>query len=169
MSQCPFGTIAETAINPVLDLLGDEFDFTLFFIANENPDGTFKSLHGQPEVDEDIRQLCAVKYYPDTYMDYISCINEDYKNLPWESCSKDMPKIKECFDDEGKDLLSENIKEANKLGVGGSPTLIINDVTPQIARTPEAYKKAICEAFESAPEECEQILSTAGTQATGSC
>lgn len=167
MSQCPFGTIAEAAIKPVLDLI--DFDFTLYFIATAMPDGSFQSLHGQPEVDGDIRQLCAAKYYPDTYMDYIMCVNKDYQNLPWEECSKDMPKIKECFDEEGKELLSENIKEAQKLGVGGSPTLIINDATFQGQRTVEGYKQAVCNAFNTPPDECDEVLSTQEAGATGSC
>lgn len=170
MSQCPFGTIAEAAIKPVLDLL--EFDFTLYFIANEMPDGSFNSLHGQPEVDEDIRQLCAVKYYPDTYMDYISCVNKDYRNLPWESCIEEnnMPKIKECLEgEEGKQLLSENIQEANKRGIGGSPTLMINDIAYQGERTAESYKQAVCDAFEEPPEECSEVLSTQQQGSAGSC
>ncbi len=171
MALCPFGTIAENIIQPVLDLLGDKISFQLFFIANENPDGSFQSLHGQLEVDENIRQLCAVKYYPETYMNYILCFNKDYQNLPWESCinENNMPKIKDCFQgNEGKELLSENIKEAPKYQVSGSPTLIINEVMFQGERTAEAYKQAVCNAFQEPPEECEEVLSTA--QATdGSC
>ena len=61
-------------------------------------------------------------------------------------------------------------------GVGGSPTLVINGVVVASAqqncpagkecviisdmkRTPEGYKKIICQAFIDQPEECSQILS----------
>lgn len=173
MSQCPFGTIAEAAIDPILDLL--DFDFTLYFIASENQDGTFSSLHGQPEVDGDTRQLCVNKYYPDTYMDYIACVNKNYQSLPWESCltenNMDINKIKECYTgEEGKALLSENIKESNKYQVTGSPTLIINDVKYQGQRNSEAYKQAICSAFTTTPEDCGEIITTAEAPTpSGSC
>ncbi|MBU4246166.1 MAG: GILT family protein, partial [Nanoarchaeota archaeon] len=62
MSQCPYGVQAENAIKPVLDTLKDKISFELRFIANQKADGTFSSLHGQAEVDENVRQLCAAKY-----------------------------------------------------------------------------------------------------------
>lgn len=173
MSQCPYGVLAENAIAPVLGLLKDKISFNLFFIADEN-NGQFQSLHGQPEVDEDTRQLCVIKYYPEAFMDYILCINKDAANLPWESClnenKMDVNKIKTCSSgEEGKKLLSENIKEAEKYQVTGSPTLIINEVVYQGQRTPEAYKQAVCSAFNKELEECKQVLSTQQAQASGSC
>ena len=78
MSQCPYGTQVEDAIKPVLDKLGKAVDFSINFIATDLGGGKFSSLHGQGEVDENIRQLCAVKYYPNTYMDYIVCRNRTY-------------------------------------------------------------------------------------------
>lgn len=175
MSQCPYGVLAENTIAPVLKLLGNKINFNLFFIANEN-NGEFQSLHGQPEVDEDIRQLCVMKYYPETYMDYVLCINKDAKNLPWESClsenKMDAIKIKTCVSSEGKKLLSENIKEANKLNVGGSPTLVINGVETSAVYqygNSEAYKQAVCSAFNKVYDECSEALSATTSQASGSC
>ena len=104
MSQCPYGTQVEDAIAPVLDKMGDKFDFSLDFIANDNGDGTFASLHGQNEVLGNIVQLCAIKYEPENYMDMIVCMNKAASSIPgnWEQCSVDSgldtEKIKSCYD-----------------------------------------------------------------------
>jgi len=177
MSMCPFGTIAEQVIAPVLDLLGDKIEFNLYFIANENEDGSFKSLHGQPEVDENIRQICIAETYSrDILMDYLLCVAEDYRNVGtiWEECANDneivVDEIKECAEgDEGKELFSENIKIGNERGVGGSPTLMINGDRYSGARTSDGYKEGICCGFNIEPDECEETLSGDSNPASGSC
>jgi hypothetical protein len=177
MSQCPYGTIAEKAISPVLDLLGDQIDFNLYFIANEVGEGSFRSLHGQPEVDEGIRQVCIMEEYPqDKLMDYLLCVAEDYRNVKsiWEQCANesgiDVDEIKKCADGErGKNLFSENIKVANERGVSGSPTLMINKQIYNGKRNPEGYKEGICCGFKDKPSECEETLNESVVSASGSC
>lgn len=176
MSQCPFGTIAETAMKPVAELFGQKIDLNVEFIATETGEGIFNSLHGQPEVDGDIRQLCVIEHAPDKFWNYIECVNENYQNLDgnWERCASensiDVATIQTCFDgQEGADLLSASAVVSNENQVSGSPTLIINGVKYQGGRTAEAYKQAICSAFSEAPAECDDVLSSEGAQASGSC
>ena len=134
MSQCPYGIKALDAMKEVLKAFGNKIDFHVNYIANENPDGGFRSLHGQPEVDENIRELCVIKHYPKNYqyMDYIWCRNKDIRNAEWQPCAKeaklDAKKIEKCATgDEGKKLHSENIKIANGLEIGASPTWLANN------------------------------------------
>ena len=48
----------------------------------------------------------------------------------------------------------------DQYGVRGSPSVVINGVEVGInSRSPENFKKVVCEAFDSAPEECSQTLS----------
>jgi len=176
MSQCPYGTIAEEASFPVVELFGDLIDFNLYFIANDNGDGTFSSLHGQPEVDGDMRQVVIAKEYPALYKDYILCVNENYRDLEggWEACATglgiDVNKVKTTLEEQGADLLKENIALAEQLGVGGSPTFYINDAKVSVSRTPEGVKQALCGAFNNAPEElCAQVLEDTQAGAAGSC
>lgn len=133
MSQCPYGTKALDAMEPILEAFPD-IDFNIWYIASEGPNGTFSSLHGQPEVDENIRELCAIEHYPKRhrYMDYIWCRDNDIQNETWEPCAEeadmDPEVIRECFEgDEGKELLAENIKFANELGISASPSWIANN------------------------------------------
>src|SRR3989338_6383269 len=83
MSQCPFGTKAEDVIFPVVRSLAPHVNFNLHFIASEVPAppaspgvkpaiaAAFNSMHGQGEVEENLRHLCAMKNFPQQYMDFI--------------------------------------------------------------------------------------------------
>lgn len=167
MSQCPYGVQAENALKPVLDALKGKIDFELRFIAKRNEDGTFSSLHGKPEVDEDLRQVCVMNVYPN-YMDYIICRNADIEGSDWQSCAAksnmSTALIKTCSEGrEGEGLLAKNIEAGNKLGIGSSPTILINTQSYRGERSPDAFLGAICSAFNSAPEECSQMLGTSQT------
>ncbi|MBU0758248.1 MAG: hypothetical protein KKF44_09340 [Nanoarchaeota archaeon] len=159
MSQCPYGTQVEDAIAPVLAKLGDSVDFNLDFISTDLGDGTFKSLHGEPETKGNIVQLCAIKYNPDKYMDMIICQNKNAGQIPgnWESCASDngleVAKIKACYEgEEGKELLRESIARTEKVGASGSPTIYLNDKPYQSARDTLSFLKAVCSQLEGHPE-----------------
>ena len=175
MSQCPYGTQALDAMKEVLNNFKDKINFNIHYIANQNQDGTFDSLHGQPEVDENIRELCAIKHYPENYkyMDYIWCINKEMQNnssaYKWETCAKDFPKIKTCFNsDEGKQLLSENIKLANELQIGASPTWMANNRYEFSGIDSETVKSNFCK-YNSGLVGCENTLSSETATPSGSC
>ncbi len=149
MSHCPYGVMAMDAMKEVLDVFGKEIDFTINYIANEVTKGTFRSLHGPAEVDEDKRELCAKKHFPKNYMDYIWCRNKNIRSTDWKSCAKGPIKasvIEKCFQgDEGTKLLSENIKKANSMQIGASPTWLVNNKFKASGVTPAQVQKNICE------------------------
>ncbi|MFH1127453.1 MAG: hypothetical protein V1718_05080 [archaeon] len=165
MSQCPYGTQVEDAIKPVLDKLGNNIDFSLNFIASDNGDGTFKSLHGQPEVEGNIVQLCAAKYNSDKYMDMIICQNKNAGAIPgnWEQCaadnSLDTEKIKACFEgEEGKELFRASIKASEAVSARGSPTIYLDDNPYAGGRTENDFLRAVCNSFEGTrPDACSAI------------
>ncbi|MBU2589409.1 MAG: hypothetical protein KKB39_01460, partial [Nanoarchaeota archaeon] len=168
MSQCPFGVLAENALKPVLDALGDNIDFKLDFIANPSGEG-FQSLHGQPEVEEDLRQVCAIKIAPNSYMDYIICQNEDIGNagVTWESCAEktniNVEALRTCSEEsEGKELLLESIGLTNLLGISASPSIFVDgekiSVDIRLPSAPSAFKSLICAVFDDAPEECDGAI-----------
>lgn len=180
MSECPYGVMAEDAFFPVLKAMNGKFDFELHFIATDNGDGTFTSLHGQKEVDEDLRQVCVMKEYPENYIDYIDCQNKNYlvqKDLSttWGECLKkngmDQDVINKCAGgSEGKDLLKENIKLSDEKNIGGSPTILINGGQYSSARTAQAFQKSICSAYNKAPDECNTVINATSTAAPeGGC
>jgi len=186
MAFCPYGIQAENTMKPVVDLLGSKADIQVHFIANvggTTPDSV-QSLHGTTEAQEDLRQVCIMKYYDQkTYWKYVMTIDANcsssYSNSTvYETCWKDaatkagidVSKIDTCSKGtEGVNLLKADDDLSSSKGVSGSPTLIVNNATYNGARTPDAYKQAICVAFTTEPSECSQNLSATGSAASGGC
>ena len=136
MSYCPYGVQAEEKIIPIVKEFGDTIDFRLRFIAEEREvpsaqDITpFVSLHGYPEVAENIRQLLIAREYPDRYLDYILCRGKKL-DKSWEDCAEklgiDVAKIQALFDSpEAEQLFRENIRRAADLGIKASPTILVD-------------------------------------------
>jgi hypothetical protein len=186
MAFCPYGTQAEGAMQPVVNLLGTKANITVRYIATVQGTtvGSVSSLHGPTEAQEDLRQLCIHEYYPQQFWQYVSTFNRDcYPN--WQNATLlnacrgttmqalgiDAQKIETCATG-GEGLALLKIDEALSAGnnVQASPTLIINGQFYNGDRTPEAYKQAICSHFETPPAECSLTLSSqTATAATGGC
>ncbi len=167
MSQCPYGTQVVDAIAPAVAQLGNAVDLSIDFIANDNGDGTFQSLHGQNEVLGNIVQLCAAKYEPQKYLEMITCQNKNAGAIPgnWEKCAQDagldVNSVKACYEGaEGKSLLSDSIKKSDIAGAQGSPTIFINGVPYNGGRKTSDFLRAICNEYgssENKPEACSNI------------
>jgi len=132
MSQCPYAVRGLNAMKEVLRRFDNDIKFEIHFIAEERGDG-FSALHGQPEVEENIRELCVIKYYTDAFkfMDYIWCRNQDIRSTDWTACTGnngiDTTMIDLCFTGgEGKELLRADIKIADGLEIRASPSWLVN-------------------------------------------
>lgn len=151
MSQCPYGVMALNAMPEVLKNFGDGLKFHLHYIASGTVAEGFNALHGQPEVDENIRQLCAAKLYPAAhkYMDYITCRNENIRSEEWKSCTGkngiSSQKMEACVSSEGAKLHEEDIKLGNSLGISASPTWVANGKYKFSGIDAETVRKNVCE------------------------
>ncbi|MCK4859084.1 MAG: hypothetical protein KAS87_00825 [Candidatus Omnitrophica bacterium] len=129
MSQCPFATQAENTFIEIKKQLKDKLNFNLYFIADENK-GKFRSLHGQAEVEENIRQLIIKKHFPENFFDYLKSRNTDYRSSEWKSHSVlaglEPKEVEELVKKEGERIFRENIKKARELEVKASPVIFIN-------------------------------------------
>ena len=192
MSHCPFGTQAEKGMIPVAELLGDKIDFNIKFVNY--------AMHGEKEVFEEWNQYCIQKEEPSKYLSYLKCFLKAGDGAGCITQTKiDQAKLDSCktaADEEFK--ITQNLndqaswsggrypqfltsaEENTKYGVRGSPTLVINGAQVSSARSPAAFLASICGAFNEAPSECQQKLSTAnpssgfgfedtGTATTASC
>jgi hypothetical protein len=186
MSFCPYGVQAETAMLPVVDLLGKKADIAIRYIATVQGSSidTVQSLHGSNEAQEDARQLCIARHFPDKFLRYLSAFNEQCYPMSsdaarLESCQKNVTgvlgipdaTVEQCAaGSEGVLLLKADETRSTTNRVSGSPTLLINGQEYRGTRTPEAYKQAICEHFDVPPTECAITLSSqSGTSASGGC
>ena len=136
MSYCPYAIEAEEKILPIVKEFGEQIDFKLQFIAQEKSEPSahditpFTSLHGYPEVAENIRQLLIAQEYPDRYLDYILCRGKTL-NKSWEVCAEklgiDVARIKALYDaPETEQRFRENIQRAAALGITASPTILVD-------------------------------------------
>ncbi len=168
-TYCPYGLQMEKAMIPVVKLLGNSIDFRIRQIG---------AMHGEYEKTEAKRQLCIEKNYPSKFLDYVLAFAEDTSctngadacvatktNALFSKFGIDASKINSCMASEGAALYEAEVSNANTKSVSGSPTLIINGINSQAARSPEAVKGAICEAFSEVPSSCTQTLSTSQASA----
>ncbi len=142
MSYCPFWEIAMKQIPLLQEVLDSKFELVIHYIAKKIGDGygaeDFQSLHGVSESEEDIRQLCIQKYYgTQKLVDYMQVryknadnygkITDDY-SVALEGIDADVDEIDICVTGwEWGKLLAEDIKIAQDLGIGASPTWMANN------------------------------------------
>ncbi len=176
MSQCPFGVKALNAMPEVLKNFSNKIDFSVHYIASGTAKDGFNSLHGPAEVDENIRELCAIKHYGKDYkwMNYVDCRNKDIRSTEWEKCTGgstgiDAAVMKKCVDTEGKALHEEDIKLATSLGIGASPTWLANGKFKFSGIDAETVRKNLCD-HNASLKGCENKLSgDSGAPVQGGC
>ncbi|MCX6816438.1 MAG: hypothetical protein NTZ93_01020 [Candidatus Beckwithbacteria bacterium] len=177
MSYCPFGLQTQKAIVPVMELLKDKADIAVRFV--------YYAMHGQKEVEENLRQYCIEKEQNDKYIAYLRCfvasndtascqqkagINTQKMQTCYTATDQQVG-IMKAFNDKttwlsGQFPLFSVEKTLNdKYKVGGSPTLVINGQQVNAPRSSDALKKVICEAFNNPPAECQKTLNTNAEQA----
>jgi len=175
-SYCPYGVTAQKPFSEVAKLLGNSADFKVVLYY----DG-----HGAYETQQNKIQACIQKYDKAKYWDYsIQFVDKVYpkcSSARTEVCDKtestavmkslgiDSTKIFSCVASEGAALIAADAQRAQSLGVTGSPSLVVNGVIVNAARTADAYKTAICDAFNSVPASCDTALSTTAGSTTGNC
>ena len=138
MSYCPYAVKAEQELLPFFEKYGDTIDFKLRFIVGkeeasvENGSGKieFTSLHGEPELIENKRQMVIAELYPDKLFDYLLC-RADHLEEAWVNCAKkvglDIGRIAETVETEKITLdLVKEIQRKEALNIKGSPTLVID-------------------------------------------
>ncbi len=178
MSFCPYGNLAEDTMLPVYELLKDKVEWNIQYIVSVSGE-TVNSLHGQPEVDQNIREVCVKKYYDlDTFWDFVTYVNENCGSdgSCWEEAATSLglstATIETCFNNEGLSLMEQEASIVSAAGVSGSPTMFINGVKTTAVYNygdSDAYKEVICSAFENAPEECSTALDSTDAGVSGSC
>lgn len=178
MSFCPYGNKAEDTMLSVYELLKEKVDWNIHYIVDVNGDNV-RSLHGQPETDQNIREVCVLNEYGLSklwkFMTYVNK-NCGSDGSCWEKAAEETKisadKIQTCFEEKGLELMKKEAEATNKAGASGSPTMVINGVKSTAVYqygNSEAYKQEICSAFTAPPKECEELLSAAQTTAGGSC
>lgn len=173
---CPYGVAAQGPLAEVASLLKSSADFEAVL---------YYAGHGDYEAQQNKIQACIQKLAEDKYWKYadgfvktiypkcgasrdIACDKNESIAL-MKSLGIDSAKVMGCVDSDGVSLTEAYSNRAENNGVTGSPTLIINGVAVNVGRTAEAYKTAVCNAFNNAPAECSDTLSSDTSAAQGNC
>ncbi len=172
MSYCPYGLQAEKGILPVVELLGSKIDFQLKFVDY--------AMHGDKEINENLRQYCIQKNTPSKFSAYLDCFTkQDNASACLTSAKIDSSTLAACVSQTDAQFKIKvkavdksqwrtdqfppfDINEADntKYSVQGSPSLVINGTLVQAARDPQSLLTLICSGFTSEPSECQQKLSS---------
>lgn len=176
MAFCPYGNKAEDTLKPAYDLLKNKADFNFHYIVSVSGD-KISSLHGQKEVDQNEREACVLKNYgKDKWFNFVAYVNSKCGSdgSCWETGAKslaiDTAKITSCVSSQGLALMKAEADVSSAAGASGSPTLTINGQKTQAVYqygNSDAYKKAICDAFNTAPAECSKTLNSAASTTQG--
>ncbi|MCF7910080.1 thioredoxin domain-containing protein [Candidatus Pacearchaeota archaeon] len=175
-SYCPYGVTALGPFAEVASLLGDFADFKVYL---------YYAGHGDFEEQQNKIQACIQEISPEKYWDYAKTFAEEIYEECYGDAECDLTEstalmnslginsneVLACVESQGDTLLENDYNAAREAGVSGSPTLVINGVKANVARTAEAYKTAVCSGFtdETLPEQCDVVLDSTGTTASGSC
>jgi hypothetical protein len=133
MSQCPYGAKALIATDELVREFGSDVDVDVHFIGDDQG-GTLSSMHGPPEVEYDLYEICAQKVASSDAqsLTYMACISRNYRTPDLAACAKeaklDAGAIASCATGpEGQQLLRASFAEAAALNIGSSPTFLSNN------------------------------------------
>jgi len=172
MAYCPYGLQFLKAYVQVMETLKDKAELNLNFVSY--------AMHGKKELDENTRMYCIQKEQKEKLTAYLRCFvesddsakcitNTQIDKTKLDACVATTDKefkITELFNDQSTWMSGKypqyNVDKvlADKYGVQGSPTFILNGQDVSVDRSADAIKKAICDAFNTSPQECSQSLST---------
>jgi len=173
VSECPFGTQMQRILNEIVKNISSlANNIKVEYIGSIQGD-KITSMHGDPEAQENLRQICLKEEQPDKYWNYIDC---HIKKGEVEGCLTatgiDEAKLSNCVTDSSKGLkyAKEDFDAQEKYKVTGSPSLFLNGEKVSEfdfgGRTAEAVKTLLCYGFKTEPGACSQKL-TEASAATG--
>jgi len=169
MSYCPYGVrFVDTTLNPMIGEFNDRLDWMPYYIMNESAEeGKLQAMHGQKEVDENLRQICIRDEWGlDKWLSYMDCFSSEIygkrNNNPknWDYCAEqadiDPDKLETCAEEDGFDLAQKDMELTRKYRATGSPTAVYNCGKNIVGAIPfSSIKSRVCRLFPGEqPEAC---------------
>ncbi|MFA5360578.1 MAG: hypothetical protein WC320_01210 [Candidatus Paceibacterota bacterium] len=165
VSQCPFGTQMQRVLNEIVKNIPELSDYIKVEYMGSIQDGKVTSMHGDEEVQENLRQICIREEQKDKYWNYVDCYLKEGKS---EEClgsvGVEEATLGQCIENESRGLkyAQSDFDAQEDYKITGSPTLILNKESVSEfdfgGRTAEAVKTVICCGFNSAPDFCSEKL-----------
>ena len=166
VSRCPFGLQMERILREVVKNIPSLAKNIRVEYIGSVQEGKIRSMHGEQEAKENLRQICIREEQPDKYWDYIGChIKKGQITECLTKAGIDKEKLTSCMSDSTRGLkyAKDDFGLANKYKVTGSPTLVLGGEKVSEfdfgGRTAEAAKTLLCCAFKTKPAICSKKLS----------
>ncbi|MGB9707482.1 MAG: DsbA family protein [Microgenomates group bacterium] len=157
MANCPYGLQMQRVFKNLINTDNATLNnLRVEYIFNQDSNfenGDLNSLHGKEEAQENLRQICIREEQSSLYWPYVSCYMQKENNS--ENCltqaGVNTEILKSCMNDKNRGLkyATADFENTQRLGVSGSPTLVLND--SQIVsefdfggRNPNAIKEILC-------------------------
>jgi predicted small secreted protein len=167
MSYCPYGVrwVTDT-LDPMINNMGNALDYMPYFIMQKTPEGVLSAMHGQKEVDENLRMICIRdKWSVDKWHEYTQCFAKEIFNnreapKDWTFCAKqvgiDPAAVEKCFKNEAAALAEKDVQLVMKYGAGASPTAVYNCNKNIVGAIPfQNIKSTLCRMIpDPKPEAC---------------
>ena len=172
MSYCPFGLQAQKVFSPVYELLSGKASMNVRFVNY--------IMHGEEEIDENLRQYCIQKDQKEKYKDYVDCFVGEGD---FDSCLVDaginQSEMNTCIveADQNYNIYSQyedrdtwlggtypkfdvELDLNEQYGVAGSPTLVINGAIIASAQQncPDGKECVVIPSMERSPEGYKEII-----------
>ncbi len=161
VSYCPFGLQMLRVLNEIVKNIPEMADYIEVRYLGSIENGKIRSMHGDKEATENLKEICIREEQSDKFWKYIDCfIKKGESEKCLDVASVDKGKLEDCMNDSQRGLkyAEEDFDLQAKYRVTGSPTLILNDQRVNEynfgGRSAEAVKTIICCGFEEKPEFC---------------
>ncbi|MCD6403846.1 MAG: hypothetical protein J7L59_01525 [Nanoarchaeota archaeon] len=170
VSYCPFGLQMQRVLNEIVKRIPEMSRHIKVRYMGSIVNGEIRSMHGDREAEENLRQICVREEQPEKYWKYIGCFIREGKS---ESCLEevniDVEELKSCMEDPSRGIkyATTDFQFQSVYKVSSSPTLILNGIEVDNNllynlgwRSAEAVKDLICSCgFEERPDFCSVGLS----------
>ncbi len=168
MSYCPYGVrYVLGTLQPMIKDMGAALDYEPYYIMQKTGD-KLEAMHGQKEVDENLRQICVRdKWSRAKWDEYVDCFSNEVfmkQNSPeakdWKFCANKVgikpEELSKCASTEGPSLAEKDLKMSMQNGASGSPTAIFNCNKQIVGAIPyEQVKPKLCKMISGkAPAAC---------------
>jgi hypothetical protein len=146
MSRCRFGCSALREFTAFIQLF-PSVQWQVWFIGSSYIDGSVTSLHGQPEINDELLWLAVQAQYPGKWLSFLEKRSAS-TNVTTESVVRDMgmdyAKLKAWIAKKGMDELRRHYSRSMRMGINASPTLLINNTVFQQDVTSFNLSKITC-------------------------
>ncbi|MFA6448504.1 MAG: hypothetical protein WCX65_03465 [bacterium] len=156
MSYCPYGVrFVDGALTEMINKLGDTVEWTPYFILDRDESGKLASMHGQKEVDEDLRMICIrEKFGRKKWLSYAGCFSREVFSKPqggkdWKECALAVDinpdEIDKCMATEANKFAEKDMAQSQTYNANGSPTAVYNCNKQIVGAIPfEQIKAQVC-------------------------